>query len=109
MKWSEYVERQMGTRQQSEVALLAGVSQSAISRWLNDKGGVSAEQAVNFARACKGNPLEALIVLGIVFPEELDQVVQLGASGEDLTNGQLVELIARRLGVPVSLRGVRGA
>ncbi len=75
---------------------------------MSGKGGVpGAMQAVDFARACGGNPIEALLVLGILRPDELDQVVEVGASGEDLTNGELVALIARRLGVRD--RGVRGA
>lgn len=109
MNWSEYVSRLMGSRQQSDVALLSGVSQGTISRWANGKAAPSVEAAIDFTRACGGNPLEALVILGVIRPGELDEVVQLNATADDLTNGQLVELLARRLGVRVTTREVRGA
>lgn len=99
----------MGDRRQADVALLSGVSQGTISRWINDKGnGPDIEGAINFARACDGNPIEALVVLGVIRPRELNQVVEVGASADDLSNGELVELLAKRLGVPV-YRRERGA
>lgn len=109
MNWSEYARRLVGDRQQVEVALLSGVSQGTVSRWLRGKGQPDVMGAIDFARACGGNPIEALVVLGVIRTDELDQVVEVGASGEDLTNGQLVELIASRLGVRITARGVRGA
>lgn len=105
MKWSEYVTRLMGAGNQADVAHLSGVSQGTISRWVNGKGNrPNVETAINFARACGGNPIEALVVLEVIYPRELDQVVELGASGDDLTNGQLVDLLARRLGVHAAVR-----
>lgn len=111
MKWSDYVARLMNGRNQADIALLAGVSQGTISRWLNNKGnGPDIQGAVDFARACGGNPVEALVVLGVIRPRELDKVIEVGASADDLTNGRLVELLARRLGVRVTLtEGRRGA
>lgn len=109
MNWSDYVKRLMGDKRQVDVALLAGVSQGTLSRWLSGKSSPDVAGAIEFARAAGGNPVEALVVLGVIRASELDQVVELGASGEDLSNGQLVELIARRLGVAVTSKGVRGA
>lgn len=107
MKWSDYVSRLVGGRNQADVAMLSGVSQGTISRWLRKNQHPNVETAIDFARACGGNPVEALVVLGVIRARELDQVVELGASADDLNNGQLVELLARRLGVRVSVEGRR--
>lgn len=91
------------------MADLTGVSQGTISRWLDDKR-PSPENAVEFARSAGGNPIEALVALGLLRAHELDKVVELKATADDLSNDQLVALVARRLGVAViPTRGVRGA
>lgn len=108
MKWSDYVNRLVGARQQADVAARTGVSQGTVSRWKSGKGGSpDVETAVNFVRALGGNPVEALVVLGVIRARELDQVVELGATADDLSNGQLVEILARRLGVRALVEGRR--
>jgi transcriptional regulator with XRE-family HTH domain len=100
----------MGDLDQTEVSERTGISQSNLSRWKAGKVRPSVENAVDFARLMPGgNPVEALVILGVVRPAELDQVVEVGATADDLTNGELVNLLARRLGVDLSRRVVRGA
>lgn len=106
MEWSEYMRHLMGDLDQNQVAQMTGIGQSNLSRWLSGKTIPSPESAVEFARMMRGgNPVEALVILGVIRPAELDQVVQVGASARDLTNGELVELVAKRLGVVVTSRG----
>lgn len=102
MQWSEYAARLIGGRNQSDIADLTGISQGTISRWLSGSVRPDAEKAVVFARGCGGNPVEALVILEVIRPTELEQVIQIGASADDLTNGQLVDLLAKRLGVRVT-------
>jgi transcriptional regulator with XRE-family HTH domain len=110
MKWSDYVARLVGTRHQAEVAELSGVSQGTVSRWVNGKAETpNIETAVNFVRSLGGNPVDALLILGVIRSKELDRVIEVNASADDLTNGQLVELVSRRLGVRVQVEGRRGA
>lgn len=106
MQWSDYVARLMGDLDQTEVSDRTGIPQSTLSRWKSGKQQPSVDGALEFARMMPGgNPVEALVILGIVRPSELDQVVELGTSADDLTNVELVSVLARRLGV----KGVRSA
>ena len=108
VRWSEYVVRAMGDRNQADVAEISGISQSTISRWRNEKGGQpSADNAVAFARATGGNPVEALVIIGAIHADELGRAVSVHTDGDDLTNTELVALLARRLGVPVTTGGGR--
>jgi transcriptional regulator with XRE-family HTH domain len=98
----------MGGRNQADVAEISGISQSTISRWRNEKGGTpSADSAVAFARATGGNPVEALVLIGAIKAEELGAAVDVHTNGDDLTDAELVVLVARRLGVPVQTGGGR--
>lgn len=106
MTWSEYVKREMGGRRQADVAVMVGVNQTTISRWANGVGNQpDAGNAIAFARAVGANPVEALLVLGILEPNDLERAVNVVASASALSNVELVRALADRLGVPVTERG----
>lgn len=106
MKWSEYVRREMGGRRQADVALVVGVNQTTVSRWINDKGQrPNADNAIAFARAVGGNPVEALLVLGMLEPNDLERAVSVTTAASALSNSELVKAVADRLGVSVTERG----
>lgn len=110
MEWSDYVSRLMGDADQVDVAERTGVPQSTLSRWKSGKQRPSIEGAVEFARSMEGGKaVEALLILGVVRPSELDQVLELSTNADDLTNEELIDAIARRLGVDLRRREVRGA
>lgn len=108
MNWSEYVAACAQGRRQSDLALLIGVDQSTISRWLKGKGGrPTAENAMELARHSGDSPIVGLLAAGLLREDEIEGVVRvsdgLSANGSDAL---LVEL-GRRLGVHVSVRKER--
>lgn len=76
-----------GDVSQKEIAEMAGVDQSAISRWKRG-GKPDAATAVRFARSANRPPLEALVVMGFITPEEAKQnpnsVIDLGWIPDDM-------------------------
>lgn len=65
--WSTYTRALTGGERQVDIATKSGVSQAAVSRWLN---GVevpdSAPTVAAFARAHQRNPLEAFVAAGML-------------------------------------------
>lgn len=106
MEWSEYVARCMGDLDQVQASLLTDIPQSTISRWLSGQR-PNVYTAVEFARKMsKGDPIEALLALDIIRPGELSKVVEIRGQVDDLTDAELLESLARRLGVNLRRRGV---
>lgn len=109
MNWAEYVSRLIAGRDQDDVADDVGVSQGTLSRWVNNKvASPEPKMAVRMARACNANPLEALVVIGLLHADELNAVVKLGLDPDSLTSEELIEAVARRLDVSVRVER-RGA
>lgn len=72
--WALYVARLgdvMGKPSQREIAELAGVNQTTVSRWLKgEKIPTDAAQVAAFAQRCGRNPLEAFVAAGFISEEE---------------------------------------
>lgn len=108
MHWSEYVTACAQGRKQSDLALLVGVDQGTISRWMRGKGTPSAENAMALARVVGDSPVSGLLAAGYLREDEVEGVVRvadgLSSTGADAL---LVEL-GRRLGLHMSVRRERG-
>lgn len=106
--WVEYVQRVIGTDSQSQAARRAGLTQATISRWLNpeERHGIKAEHAVALARAYGVDPVEALVVAGVLTAQEVAGVDrsdlfwdrQPGGPFDGVSNRALLDEVARRLG-----------
>lgn len=110
MHWSEYVTACAKGRRQADLALLVGVDQSTISRWMKGKGSrPTAENAMALARVVGDSPISGLLAAGLLREDEVDGVIRvndgLSSSGADAL---LIEL-GQRLGLHVSVRKERGA
>lgn len=109
MDWSEYVASRAEGRNQEEIALRVGVSQSSISRWKAGKGRPSAENAISFARATGDPPVAGLLAAGFLRHDEVDGVVRVATSLSDSATDALLTELGRRLGIHVSARGEASA
>lgn len=100
MKWSEYVSSHAAGRNQEDLALLAGVSQGSVSRWMSGKTEApSAEKVIAFARAVGDSPIVALIASGYLRADDVEGAVKLAADLPGIDAGALLIELGRRLGV----------
>lgn len=105
MQWSEYVSDHTEGRNQAELATLAGVDQSTISRWKRGKGGLpSPENAMRLARAVGDSPVSGLLAAGFLSEDEVDGVVRVSDGLSASTTETLLAELGRRLGLHVSVR-----
>lgn len=92
-------------RTQAELADMAAVSQSAVSRWLKNKERPTAENAMNLARMAGDSPLVGLLAAGYLRDDEVDGVVRVSDQLSDRAAADLLSELGRRLGLHVSVRG----
>lgn len=105
MDWSEYVTRGVAGRNQEDVAVLADVSQSAISRWSRGIGErPKVENVMSFARAIGDSPVAGLIAAGYLSHDEIDGVVRVSVGLGDATTEALLTELGRRFDLHVSTR-----
>jgi transcriptional regulator with XRE-family HTH domain len=100
MRWSEYVERVIGSDRQVDVARRTGINQTTISRWLapqTDHSRRTSQSVAAFARAYGRPVLEAFVVAGFLTPEEAGQTVQPLHDLSTYDTGELAAEVARRL------------
>lgn len=96
-QWSEYVRRVTVNMTQTEAAERAGVTQTAIGRWIRgDTDAPRAESVVAFARALDINPLEALVAAGYLLPSEVGQSVNLRTPISDFSDIEIIDELKRR-------------
>ena len=107
MHWSEYVAACAQGRKQSDLALLVGVDQSTISRWLKGKGVPSAENAMTLARMSGDSPITGLLAAGLLREDEVDGVVRVADGLSSAATDALLTELGRRLGLHVSVRKER--
>jgi transcriptional regulator with XRE-family HTH domain len=105
MDWTEYVAAGVAGRNQGDIAVLVGVSQSTVSRWARGVGGQpSVENVMSFARAVGDTPVAGLLAAGYLRHDELDGVIRLSTGLSDATTDSLLTELGRRLGLHVSVR-----
>ena len=71
-RWSDFVRAQMRGSQQ-ELSERSGASPSSLSRWLKGKP-PSPQEAISFARAVGGTPIQALLLAGYITAAEANMV-----------------------------------
>ncbi len=108
MHWSEYVTACAKGRRQSDLAVLVGVDQSTVSRWLKGKGSPTAENAMTLARVAGDSPITGLLAAGFLREDEVDGVVRVADGLGASTSDALLAELGRRLGLHVSVRNERG-
>lgn len=95
--WAEYVKRVAPGKTQSELAALAGVDQTGISRWLSGQSVPRVESIIRFARRLGRPPLEALIAAGYITPAEAGISPDIRISIRELPTDELLAEIRRRV------------
>lgn len=105
MHWSEYVASCAQGRTQADLALLVGVDQSAVSRWIRGKGSPTAENAMALARVAGDSPITGLLAAGFLREDEVDGVVRVDGGLSSSATEALIAELGRRLGLHVSVRG----
>ena len=95
--WAEYVQRVTPGMTQTQIAALAGVDQTGVSRWLHGSNVPRAEAVIKFARALQRSPIEALMAAGHLSPAEVGLKADLKPSTRGLSNDQLIAEIRRRI------------
>jgi transcriptional regulator with XRE-family HTH domain len=97
--WWAYVDRITDGVPLKDVAEAAGIDPSGVSRWRSGKTKVpSVEKIVAFARKMGDSPLNALVAVGYITPNEAAaDVVQVGASPHDFRDDALIDELRARL------------
>lgn len=95
--WGEYIKRVTPGKTQVEIAYLAGVDQTGVSRWLSGTSVPRAESVIRFARTLGRPPVEALIAAGYITPEEAGISPELQISIRELPTDELLAEIRRRV------------
>ncbi len=95
--WAEYVKRVAPDKTQTEIAALAGVDQTGVSRWLSGQSVPRVDSVIRFARSLGRAPLEALVAAGYITPEEAGVKPHLEISIRDLPTDVLLAEIRRRV------------
>jgi transcriptional regulator with XRE-family HTH domain len=96
--WAEYVRRVAPDKAQTEIAALAGVDQTGVSRWLSGQSVPRVESVIRFARSLGRAPIEGLVAAGYITPEEAGAKPDLEISIRDLPTEALLAEIRRRVG-----------
>jgi transcriptional regulator with XRE-family HTH domain len=95
--WAEYVKRVAPGKTQGEIAALAGIDQTGVSRWLSGQSVPRIESIIKFARNLNRPPLEALVAAGYITPEEAGISPDLQISIRALPTDELLAEIRRRV------------
>lgn len=95
--WAEYVKRIAPGKNQTEIAALAGIDQTGVSRWLSGQSVPRVESVIRFARNMGRPPIEALVAAGYITPEEAGVSPSLQISVRELPTDELLAEIRRRV------------
>jgi transcriptional regulator with XRE-family HTH domain len=95
--WAEYVRRVTPGMTQAEVAGVAGIDQTGVSRWLAGSSIPRVETAIRFARNLGRSPVEALVASGYITAAEAGVSPQLQISVRDLATDELLTEVRRRV------------
>lgn len=97
MSWEAFVRNTIGTDQQKQAAVRAGIDQSAISRWLKTGTPGTAENVAAFARGYNRPVLEAFIAAGFLTEKEAKARPAGRPDFSQLSNDELLELVRARM------------
>lgn len=96
--WAQYVRRVTHTMTQTQAAEKAGITQTAIGRWVRgETDAPRAESVVAFARSLNLPPVEALIAAGFITDDEAGQVIHVRTPITDYSDEELTAELTRRL------------
>lgn len=95
--WAEYVRRVAPGKTQAEIAALAGIDQTGVSRWLSGQSVPRVESIIRFARSLGRSPIEALVAAGYITPTEAGMSPDLRISLRELPTDELLAEIRRRV------------
>lgn len=105
VSWKAYVQRHLAGRTQAELASVAGVSQTAVSRWLKGTQGADARVAIDLARAVGDPPLQALVAAGFLTDAEAKVRPSAQPSFDSLNDDELLAEVRRRMSGEENDRG----
>ncbi len=100
LSWAEYVKRVTPGMTQTEVAELAGIDQTGVSRWLAGRSVPRIETVIRFARHLGRSPIEAMVAAGYITAAEAGLDPMLEVSVRDLPTDELLAEIRRRVAQP---------
>lgn len=97
MSWKQFVARHVRGRSQADFAVIVGVSQGTVSRWLKGTQVAEAGLAIEVARAVNEPPLDVLVQSGFLTPKEAGAAISAPADLSQLSNDELLELVRARM------------
>lgn len=97
MSWKQFVARHVRGRSQADFAVIVGVSQGTVSRWLKGTQVAEAGLAIEVARAVNEPPLDVLVQSGFLTPSEAGAAFSAPADLSQLSNDELLELVRARM------------
>lgn len=95
--WWAYVLERSGGQQQSDIGEAFGVNQTTVSKWKTGKVTPKPENVIQFARAFRRPPVEALIAAGYLTESEAADVIEVRPSMADATDDALLNEVRRRM------------
>jgi transcriptional regulator with XRE-family HTH domain len=94
--WSQYVLRICGDVMQKDIAARVGVDPATVNKWIKGHR-PHGDQVVAFARAYDRSPIEAFIAASYINPDEVDSVVEVETSLQDVSDKELLRELTGRL------------
>lgn len=91
--WIEYLRRYRPAMSREEVAVAAEISVATLTRRLRD--GLDADEVIRSARAVGASPTEALMVLGLLAPDDVHTTAATSSLATVSERTLLEELLAR--------------
>jgi len=96
--WSRYIDDTCGEDSNATIAVKLGVARSTIGRWRTGAFDPSPQQVVEYARAYRRSPAEALIAAGYLTTEDLDMAITVPTlTVADFSALALAQELTRRL------------
>lgn len=95
--WAEYVQRLAPGKRQAEIAALAGIAQTGVSRWLSGHSAPRVDSVIRLARNLGRSPIEALVAAGYLTAEEAGISPALYISIREFATDELLAEIRRRV------------
>lgn len=89
--------RLVGNMSNADVGARVGTTGQTVGRWLAGTSVASPSQAVALARGWNDSPLNALVALGHITPQEARQRPAAAANYDDLSDEVLLELVRKRM------------
>lgn len=95
MTWSDYL-RSITSDNQAEIAARTDVHYSTVSRWLSDDIDPTPRTVIRVARCYGRNPIEALVAVGYLSPDEAELPISLWGDPATIPTEILLAEVARR-------------